>query len=65
MSLDLSWRDCRLLSTALQEYIAKMKRDIASPAITEDEYSELANDIMYLECLLGGMEAHLKQLEAT
>jgi len=63
--MDLTWRDCRFLSTALREYIAGMKRDLASPAITEDDYSELANDIMYLESLLSGMEAHLKQLEAT
>jgi len=62
--MDLSYQDLQYIRTALEVYINHLKKyDEDDDDITEDEYSEMQDDIMMMSNLLGEISDEIDELE--
>ena len=60
----MDWPEVNCLLSALDLLIEKYKSDQRNPALSEDERSDLSNDLAYAEILYGKYEALRKGLSA-
>lgn len=64
--MEFSYRDLHYVRNALQVYISHLESyDVGDSDLSEDEFSEMQDDIMLMHNLLDEVEHELKQLKAN
>lgn len=62
--MEFTYRDKHYIRNALQVYIANLKKtSVEDEDITDDEFSEMQDDIMLMTDLLNEVEEDLEQLK--